>query len=160
MFGKRHRSAGDVSHPSNPAEQVERSCATQWCCWRRAARAVTRAWNECLAAEGRERAELWQLLSRSPVCCTPESVPLEPPRNQFVMNRFPTSSSQNIRWHDTYDQINDAGALAAQRHRCDAAAMKYPNLVAVDCVEIGHDGGPLQVVGEINHLMATTTLTQ
>ncbi len=90
----------------------------------------------------------------------PESLPLETPQKLFVMNHFPTSSSQNIPWHDSYDQINDADALAAQRDRCNAAANKYPNYVAVDYVEIGNNGGPLCAVDDINHLMANSTLAR
>jgi len=76
------------------------------------------------------------------------------------MNHFPTSSSQNIPWRESYEQINDAEALAAQRDRCHEAAIKYPNFVAVDYVEIGNNGGPTRAVSDINHLMATTTATQ
>jgi len=99
--------------------------------------------------------------SLAPACAArPESLPLATPQKLFVMNHFPTSSSQNIPWHDSYDHINDADALAAQRARCHVAAMKYPNFVAVDYVEIGNNGGPLRAVRDINDLIATTTLTQ
>ena len=96
--------------------------------------------------------------SLAPACVPrPESLPLDTPQKLFIMNHFPTSSSQNIPWHDSYDQINDADALAAQRDRCHTAAMKYPNFVAVDYVEIGSNGGPSRAVSDINNLMASPT---
>jgi hypothetical protein len=84
----------------------------------------------------------------------PESLPLDTPEKLFVMNHFPTSSSQNIPLRAGYDQINDAEALAAQRDRCHTVGMKYPNFVAVDYVDIGNNGGPLRAVHDINDLIA------
>ena len=63
LFGswKRQKSAGGVSHPSDPAatEAGERH-SRQWQTWRCAAQKVTRAWNEWLAGGSRERPELYR----------------------------------------------------------------------------------------------------
>ena len=63
FFGsrKRQKSAGGVSHPSDPApSQTAEPEFLQWRAWRRAAQKATRAWNEWLAADGRERPELYR----------------------------------------------------------------------------------------------------
>jgi hypothetical protein len=63
FFGsrKRQKSAGGASHLSDPAanESGERQ-SWQWQMWRRSAQAVTRAWNEWLAANSAERPELYR----------------------------------------------------------------------------------------------------
>jgi hypothetical protein len=96
--------------------------------------------------------------SLAPTCSArTESLPLNTPQKLFVMNHFPTASTQNIPGRESYEQINDAEALAAQRDGCHGAAMRYPNFVAVDYDEIGNNGGPTRAVSDINHLMAATT---
>jgi hypothetical protein len=58
FFGsrKRRKSAGGVSHPSAPApSQTAEPEFVQWRAWRCAAQKATRAWNEWLAADDRER---------------------------------------------------------------------------------------------------------
>ena len=59
FFGsrKRHRTANGASHPRQPCggDAVERQ-SREWQTWRRAARKVTRAWSEWLAADARHRA--------------------------------------------------------------------------------------------------------
>jgi hypothetical protein len=60
FFGsrKRHTPAGGVPHPSDPApSQTPESQFVPWRIWRRAAQKTTRAWNEWLAADGRDRPE-------------------------------------------------------------------------------------------------------
>jgi hypothetical protein len=63
FFGsrKRRRSAGGVSHPSDPgpSRSVE-PAVVPWRAWRSAAQKATRAWNEWLAADGRERPALYR----------------------------------------------------------------------------------------------------
>jgi hypothetical protein len=63
FFGsrKRRRSAGGVSHPSDPApsQTAERELVLLRA-WRSAAQKATRAWNEWLAADGRERPVLYR----------------------------------------------------------------------------------------------------
>jgi hypothetical protein len=62
FFGlrKRQEGAGGVSHPSDPAwNGAETRQSWQWHAWRCAAQKVARSWNEWLAAEGREHAELY-----------------------------------------------------------------------------------------------------
>jgi hypothetical protein len=61
FFGsrKRRKSAGGVSHPSDPApSQTAEPELVPWRAWRSAAQKATRAWNEWLAADGRERPAL------------------------------------------------------------------------------------------------------
>jgi hypothetical protein len=63
FFGsrKRRKSAGGVSHPSDPApSQTAEPEFVPWRAWRSAAQKATRAWNEWLAADGRERPELYR----------------------------------------------------------------------------------------------------
>ena len=58
FFGSRKRrtSAGGVSHPSGPApSRMGEPESVQWRAWRCAAQKATRAWNEWLAADRRER---------------------------------------------------------------------------------------------------------
>jgi hypothetical protein len=67
FFGSRkwRKSAGGASHPGDPAShQMAEPHSEQWDAWRFAAQSTTRAWNEWLAADGRERPELY----RSYVC--------------------------------------------------------------------------------------------
>ena len=62
FFGSRnrHKSAGG-SRPSDPASrEAGKRQPRHWQTWRRSAQKVTRTWNEWLAAEGRERAELYR----------------------------------------------------------------------------------------------------
>ncbi len=58
---KRRRLAVDPSDVSNPGESQpgERQSA-QWLSWRRSAQRVTRAWNEWLAADGRDRPDIYR----------------------------------------------------------------------------------------------------
>jgi hypothetical protein len=63
FFGSRKRrdSAGGVSHPSDPApSQTAEPEFVRWRAWRSAAQKATRAWNEWLAADGRQRPELYR----------------------------------------------------------------------------------------------------
>jgi hypothetical protein len=63
FFGsrKRRRSAGGVPHPSDPAaSQTSEPEFVPWRAWRCAAQRTTRTWNEWLAADGRERPELYR----------------------------------------------------------------------------------------------------
>jgi hypothetical protein len=63
FFGsrKRRKSAGGASHPSDPAShQTTERHSEQWDAWRFAAQRATRAWKEWLAADGRERPELYR----------------------------------------------------------------------------------------------------
>jgi hypothetical protein len=60
FFGsrKRHQSAGGVPHPSDSApSQMAELEFVPWHAWRCAAQKATRAWNEWLAADDRERRE-------------------------------------------------------------------------------------------------------
>jgi hypothetical protein len=60
FFGSRkpRRSAGGVSHPTDPPpDEMAEPESVQWRAWRCAAQKATRAWNEWLAADGRERPE-------------------------------------------------------------------------------------------------------
>jgi hypothetical protein len=58
---KRRKSAGGVSHPSDPApSQTDEPEFVQWSAWRCAAQKTTRAWNEWLAAGRRERPDLYR----------------------------------------------------------------------------------------------------
>jgi len=55
---KRQTSGGGVSHASDPAgSEAGKRQPQQWDSWRRSTQRVTRAWNEWLAADGRQRAE-------------------------------------------------------------------------------------------------------
>jgi hypothetical protein len=63
FFGsrRRHKSGRGVSHTSGPAgNDAGRGQSQQWDSWWHAAQKVTRAWNEWLAADRRERTELWR----------------------------------------------------------------------------------------------------
>ena len=63
FFGsrKRRKSAGGVSHPSDPTpSQTTEPESVQWRAWRRATQKATRTWNEWLAADGRDRPELYR----------------------------------------------------------------------------------------------------
>jgi hypothetical protein len=63
LFGsrKRRKSDGGVSHPSDPARsQLAEPEFVQWRAWRCAAQKATRAWNQWLAADGRERPERYR----------------------------------------------------------------------------------------------------
>jgi hypothetical protein len=58
---KRHNPAGGALHPSEvPGNEAGELRSRQWQTWRRSAQKVTRTWNEWLAGEGRERAELYR----------------------------------------------------------------------------------------------------
>jgi hypothetical protein len=57
---KRQKSGGGASHTSDPASNwAETSQSRQRDSWRRSAQKVTRAWNEWLAADGRQRPQLF-----------------------------------------------------------------------------------------------------
>lgn len=61
LFGsrRRHKTGRGVSHTSGPAgNDAGKRQSQQWDSWRYAAQKVTRAWNEWLAADRRERSEL------------------------------------------------------------------------------------------------------
>lgn len=63
FFGsrRRRRSAGSVSRPSDPApSRMTQPEFVQWRAWRCAAQKARRAWNEWLAADRRERPELYR----------------------------------------------------------------------------------------------------
>jgi hypothetical protein len=63
LFGlrKRHNYADGASRPIGlAAREGESSEPLEWWAWRRAARRVTRAWNEWLAADAGERAERYR----------------------------------------------------------------------------------------------------
>jgi transketolase len=63
FFGprKQRHSADGVSHPSDPASHhITDQHSEQWHAWRSAAQRATRAWNEWLAADRRERPELYR----------------------------------------------------------------------------------------------------
>jgi hypothetical protein len=63
FFGlrKRHKYADGASRPIElAAQEGESREPLEWRAWRRAARRVTRAWNEWLAADGGERAERYR----------------------------------------------------------------------------------------------------
>ena len=59
--GKRHETASRASRPSDPgANAIEGRQSLQWHTWRRSAQTVTRTWHEWLAANSRERTELYR----------------------------------------------------------------------------------------------------
>jgi hypothetical protein len=63
FFGlrKRHKHADGASRPIELAAQEDESREPlEWWAWRRAARRVTRAWNEWLAADDGERADRYR----------------------------------------------------------------------------------------------------
>ena len=63
LFGwrRRRKSTSGVLHRSDPASRgVAEGQPEQWQTWRRAAQRVSRAWNEWLAADGRDRLELYR----------------------------------------------------------------------------------------------------
>jgi hypothetical protein len=63
LFGlrKRHDHADGASRPSESVAQEDESRQPlEWRAWRRAARRVTRAWNEWLAADAGERADRYR----------------------------------------------------------------------------------------------------
>ena len=63
FFGlrKRHKHADGASRPIELAAQEDESREPlEWRAWRRAARRVTRAWNEWLAADDGERADRYR----------------------------------------------------------------------------------------------------
>lgn len=63
FFGvrKRQHPTPDRLRPSDPfAGGAAERASREWDAWRRSAQAVTRAWNEWLAAQHRERPELYR----------------------------------------------------------------------------------------------------
>jgi len=63
FFGlmRRHKLTGGASHSIDPAgNEAAYWQSRQWHTWRRSEQKVTRAWNEWLAADGRERPELYR----------------------------------------------------------------------------------------------------
>jgi hypothetical protein len=63
FFGsrKRHQTASRALHPSDlGADVMEGRQSPQWHTWKRSAQTVTRTWHEWLAANGRERTELYR----------------------------------------------------------------------------------------------------
>lgn len=63
FFGvrKRQHSARDTVRPGDPfASETAERASPQWDAWRRSAQDVTRAWNEWLAAHGREQPERYR----------------------------------------------------------------------------------------------------
>jgi hypothetical protein len=56
----------DASHPSKPSDSEARDLLlSQWQTWQSAAENVTRAWNNCLAAEGGERDQQYRCSIRT-----------------------------------------------------------------------------------------------
>jgi hypothetical protein len=68
FFGSRRRqkSVGGASRPGDPASnQMAERHSEQWDAWRFAAQKAARAWNEWLAAGGRERPERYRCYVRA-----------------------------------------------------------------------------------------------
>lgn len=58
------RRASRLAQPADLAGEISDRVADQWEAWRRSAQAVTRAWNEWLAAGGREQGERYRRYAR------------------------------------------------------------------------------------------------